>query len=192
MFNGNEGQMDYFLAVVCPLEWNEEQDAGRPFSEAIAERSELFPQYEPYIRAYRGRWIEMIRGDLSDTVKILAALRDDGLPLYALSNWSAETFPLVKSRFEFLGWFDEIIISGHVKMAKPDPAIFELLLQRINRKADQCLFIDDNERNILAADKLGFQTIHFTSADNLHAEMVDRKLTAPRSQKEIFKEDSVS
>lgn len=183
MFNGNEAEMDYFLTVVCPLEWNEEQDAGRPFAEAIAERSEMYPQYAPYIHAYHGRWIETIRGEMLDTVAVLAELRDGGYPLYALSNWSAETFPLVKSRFEFLSWFDEIVISGQVKMAKPETAIFEYLLQRISREAEDCLFIDDNERNILAATRFGFQTIHFSTADHLRSELRERSLISSGGDK---------
>lgn len=176
MFAGDEAEMDYFLTAVCPLEWNEQQDAGRLISEAVTERVALFPEYEPYIRAYYGRWIEMIGGAIMPTVDILAALRDKDFPLFALSNWSAETFPRVEKRYEFLSWFDDVIISGHEKMAKPDPAIYELTLRRVNRPAGQCLFIDDNKRNILVAEQLGFQTIHFTTPECLSAELHDRKL----------------
>jgi len=176
MFNGDEATMEYFLSVVCPLEWNEQMDAGRPFADAIEERIHLFPEYEPYIRAYYGRWIEMVQGEFSGTVKILSALRSTGYSLFALSNWSIETFPLVKERFDFLNWFEEIILSGEVKLAKPDPAIYELLLQRVNRPAEQCLFIDDNERNIAAAQKLGLQTIHFSTPERLYTELAERKI----------------
>ena len=176
MFNGDEAEVDYFLSVVCPLEWNEEQDAGRLLTAAMEERSQVFPDYAPYIQAYYTRWEEMIGGVFTGTVNILSAIRDNGYPLYALSNWSSETFPLVQSRFEFLNWFDELIISGQVKVAKPDPAIYKLLLDRIHRPPDQCLFIDDSERNILVADRLGFQTIHFSSPDLLLADLMDRKL----------------
>jgi 2-haloacid dehalogenase len=176
MFNGNERDMEYFLSVVCPLEWNEKIDAGRPFAEAVAVRSKEFPEYEPFIRAYHERWIEMVLGDFPQTVEILSALRDSGYPLCALSNWSAETYPLVKERFEFLDWFDDVIISGDVKMAKPDPAIFDLLIRRVNQPAGQCLFIDDNKRNILAAERAGLQTIHFSSAERLVSQLAERNI----------------
>jgi 2-haloacid dehalogenase len=167
MFNDNEIEMEYFLQVVCSQEWNRNQDAGYPFAKAIEERIELYPAYKPYIQAYHDRWIEMISGPIPGTVEILTTLRKAGYHLCALSNWSADTFPLVHERFEFLSWFDEVVISGSEKMIKPDPGIYKLLLSRINREAHQCLFIDDVEANILAASHLGFQTIHFTSPGGL-------------------------
>lgn len=186
MFNGNEQEMAYFLSVVCPLEWNEEIDAGRPFAEAVAQRSKEFPEYEAFIRAYHERWLEMVPGDFPHTVEILSALRDRGYPLFALSNWSAETYPLVKERFQFLDWFDEVIISGDVKMAKPDPAIYEVLLRRVDRPAGQCLFIDDNKRNILAADKVGLQTIHFSSPERLVSQLAERNIDLPKTETAIY------
>jgi len=182
MFEEDEAELDYFLTVVCSPEWNAKQDAGHSFSEAIAERIKIFPEYTPYIRAYYTRWEEMVKGEITSTVNILSALRDKGYHLYALSNWSAETYPLIYRRFEFLNWFDEVVISGQVKMAKPDPAIFKLLLRRINRQAQQCLFIDDSEQNILAASRLGFQTIHFSSSGRLYSDLCDRKLTIPSNE----------
>ena len=172
MFDGNEAEMAYFLSTVCPLEWNEEQDAGRSFAVAIEERSKLYPEYATYIEAYHGRWEEMIRGEISGTVEILSNLRGNGTPLYALSNWSAETYPLVEKRFQFLGWFDEVFISGHVGKAKPDPDFYQFMLDQLNKDAGECLFIDDNKRNILAAEQLGFQVIHFSSPDTLLSELI--------------------
>lgn len=176
MFNGDEAEMEYFLQVVCSQEWNRNQDAGYPFAKAIAERIERYPAYKPYIQAYHDRWIEMISGPIHGTVEILIKLRDAGHHLCALSNWSADTFPLVHERFEFLSWFDEVVISGSEKMIKPDPGIYKRLLSRINQEAQDCLFIDDVEDNILAAKRLGFQTIHFTSPECLAQELRDRKL----------------
>lgn len=176
MFNGAEKEMEYFLTVVCPPEWNDALDAGRPFAEAVEERSREFPQYEPYIRAFHERWEEMVQGEFTETVKILAALREKEYPLFALSNWSAETFPLVKNRFDFLSWFDDIIISGAVHLAKPDPAIFKVMLEKVNQPAEECLFIDDNERNVLAAQDLGIQTIHFFTPQGLERELAGRNI----------------
>ena len=103
----------------------------------------------------------------------------DMYPLFALSNWSAETFPLMVQRYEFLSWFQEMVISGREKVVKPDPAIYRLLLSRINFESHQCLFIDDSEPNILAARELGFQTIHFSSPEHLREELEDRGIFAP-------------
>ena len=175
MFDGDEAELNNFLTTVCPLEWNAKQDAGRSFAEAIAERVHLFPEYTPYIQAYFSRWQEMIGGEITGTVHVLSALRDKGYPLYALSNWSAETYPLVRKRFEFFNWFREVILSGEEKIAKPDPAIYNILLHRINREAQQCLFIDDSEQNILAAKQLGFQTILYSSTEALYSELIGRK-----------------
>lgn len=154
MFDGDEAKSDYFLTVICPSDWNAKLDAGYPFAQAIEERIELFPEYTPYIRAYSARWEEMIGGEIAETVKILAVLRDQEYPLFALSNWSAETYPLVYRRFEFLSWFEEVILSGDVKTAKPDPAIYEAALRRIHREAHECLFIDDSAQNVLAASRV--------------------------------------
>ncbi len=176
MFNGDEQEMAYFLSAVCPMDWNETMDAGKPFAQAVQERIDLFPQYEPYIRAYHGRWVEMVGGEIEETIPVLARVKERGYPLFALSNWSAETFALVKNRFQFLDWFDEVVISGEVGAAKPDRKIFDVFLQRVGRPANHCLFIDDNKRNIEAAQMLGFQTIHFTGAQKLHAQLLSSNL----------------
>lgn len=179
MFAGDETKVDYFLSVVCPNDWNVKQDEGRPFREAIAERVALFPEYEPYIQAYWSRWEEMIGGQIIGTLEILADLKDAGYHLCALSNWSAETYPRVYKHFEFLSWFDVVVLSGEEKVAKPDARIYEILLHRINREAQQCLFIDDSEPNIVAANNLGFQTIHFVFPEDLKTELVTRNLLSP-------------
>lgn len=176
LFNGNETKMDYFLTIVCSQEWNSKQDAGYPFSQAVADRIKLFPEYEPYIRAYFSRWEEMIKGEIKGTVKLLSNLRDNGYHLYALSNWSAETYPLIYKRFNFLSWFEEVVISGQVKMIKPNASIFNLLLNQINFSAQECLFIDDSDKNIETANRLGFQTIQFYSPDHLNLELCKRGL----------------
>lgn len=167
LFAGRDAERDHFLCVVCPPAWNAQQDAGRPFHKAIEERIQMYPEYAEQIEAYFSCWEEMISGEIKGSVDILAELRDLGYPLYALSNWAAETFDLVREQFEFLNWFDHMVISGKVGMVKPDPGIFEYLLQLIGRKAQDCLFIDDTEENIAAAQRLGFQTIHFKSSEQL-------------------------
>jgi 2-haloacid dehalogenase len=172
LFSGNEDAMERFLAEVCTPEWNHKQDAGRPFAEATEELLHKHPDLETPIRAWFGRYPEMLAGAIEPAVAALSELKKGGYPLFALSNWSAETFPYALERFEFLEWFKDIMISGAVKLAKPDPRIFELLLKRIERNAEECVYIDDTEINVTAARQLGFRAIHFQSADSLRDELV--------------------
>ncbi len=170
MFN-DEAAMEQFFADTNLLQWNARQDEGHPFAEAVAELSAQHPHYEPYIRAFHERWEEMMPGAIEATVEILAELKEQDYELYALSNWSAETYPFAFARFEFLRWFRAVVISGEVKVCKPDPRIYELILNKIGRPAHECVFIDDSRANIEAAVQLGFQAIHFQSSEQLRAEL---------------------
>jgi 2-haloacid dehalogenase len=171
LFGGDDDAMERFLAEICTSEWNRQQDAGRPFAEAVAELVERHPEHADLIRAYDERWEEMIAGPITASVDLLAALKTASYPVHALSNWSTEKFALVRPRYRFFDWFDEIVLSGEVKLIKPDPKIFALLLERIGRRAQQCVFIDDLDVNVAAARRLGFKAIHFESPHQLGAEL---------------------
>src|SRR4029077_12688123 len=134
--------MEVFLATVCTQEWNEHQDAGRSFSEAAALLSAQHPHHAELIEAYGARFDEMMRGPIEGTVTILKALHGRGVPLYALSNWSAETFPLAARRFDFLRLFRGTVISGEVGVIKPDPRIFRILLERHRIEPGEAVYID--------------------------------------------------
>jgi len=168
--------MEDFLAEISFMEWNAQQDKGRPFTEAVALLSKEFPHRAHLISAYHEHWEESLTGTIEGTVELLRALKEKGYPLYGLSNWAEETFSIVRHKFEFLNLFDEIILSGQVKLIKPDPEIYELCLQKIGKPADQCLFIDDSDVNILAAQKMGFDTVHFNSPEHLKTELEIRQL----------------
>jgi 2-haloacid dehalogenase len=172
LFAGDEAAMEHFLATVCTVDWNERQDAGRRFAEAEAELIARHPDKAALIRAWGARFDEMIPGALEDTVVVLAELKGRGTPLYALSNWSAETFPPQRQRFPFLAWFDGIVVSGEEAVIKPDPRIFKLLLNRYALAPEQAVFIDDNPDNAAAAHALGIHGIHFRSAETLRRELV--------------------
>ncbi len=173
----DEGEMKDFLATVCTSDWNEEQDAGRSLQEGTDLLVKQFPEHEANIRAFYSRWEEMLGDALEDTVAIFKELKESGkFKIYALTNWSAETFPVALARFEFLNWFDGIVVSGAEKMRKPTPEFYHILLNRYAIKPQDALFIDDNYRNILAAEKLGIKSIHFTSATDLHRELLNLKL----------------
>jgi 2-haloacid dehalogenase len=165
--------VDSFLEEIQFAEWNARQDAGRPFKEGVAELSKQFPQYAEHIQAYHTYWEESITEILFDTIEIAHKLRSAGWQLYLLSNFSTEMFPLMQKHYNFAQLFDDMIISGEHKIIKPDPAIYQLTLNRIKREAQECLFIDDSFPNIEAAQKLGFHTIQFKSPEQL-----DKDLTA--------------
>lgn len=178
LFPGDEAGMERFLATVCTPDWNETFDAGRPFREGIAELSREHPDEAARIAAYFDRWIEMVRGPIDPTVRLLERLAELGVPLYALTNWSAETFPLVRNdpAYGFFERFRDIVVSGELGVIKPDVAIFRALLDRVGRPAETCLFIDDAPRNVAAARRLGFLTHRFVEAASLEAELRARGL----------------
>ena len=163
--------VDHFLKEVDFFVWNEEQDRGRSFAEGNAELIARFPQYRELILAYDRRYLESLNGAIQPVVELLRRLKYLGYPLYGLSNWPAEKFALVRPRYAFFEWFNSLIISGEVRLLKPDKAIFELLLTRAGYPASECLFIDDHQSNITAARELGFQAIHFQSPQQLEADL---------------------
>ena len=172
VFEGDRKKMQTFFDEVCTFDWNENQDAGYSLAQATADRIALFPEQEELIKMYYGRWEEMLGGPIEATVALLKKLVDH--PKYrvvALSNWSAETFPIALKRFEFLHWFEGIVVSGTEKTRKPFPEIYQTTLSRYYLKAEESLFIDDNARNIAAAQALKIQTIHFLKPDQLATDL---------------------
>jgi 2-haloacid dehalogenase len=167
----DENQMERFLRETEFGAWNLEQDRGRPFAEGVAELSRRFPEYGSLIAAYHHRWTESIAGPISGTVEILRELKELGYPLFGLSNWSQETFHLVRDQYEFLDWFDLIILSGNEKICKPDPEIFRILVDRSGYAPGDCVFVDDSLINVASSQTLGFQGIQFHSAEALRREL---------------------
>ncbi len=171
-FNGDDAAIDRFMREIGFHEWNLQQDGGRSFDEGVAVLSKQFPQYAPLIRAYHERYADSITGPVAGTVEILRACKAAGYPLYGLSNWAQEKFTLIRPKYDFFDCFDDILISSTVNLVKPDPHIFEILLKRIARRAEECVYIDDSAANVAVADRLGFITIHFESPGQLAAELV--------------------
>lgn len=157
-----EEEIDWFFENICTMDWNEEQDAGRSLFEATNMKILEHPQWAEHIKAYYGRWEEMLGDAIEDTLKVLNDLR--GIPnlrLIALTNWSAETFPIALDKFEFLQWFEGIVVSGTENTRKPFPDIYQIVFDRYNVDPASALFIDDNLRNVQASESLGMQAIHF-------------------------------
>ena len=160
----NEEERRWFLSNICTLDWNEEQDAGRSLAEGTEFLVRRFPDHEASIRAYYGRWKEMLGGPIHETVEIFRQLKfGSGVKLYALTNWSAETFPVALELYEFLHWFDGRLVSGEEKIRKPAKGIYELLIERFGIEPSRAVYVDDNIRNVIPAKELGFHGIHFQS-----------------------------
>lgn len=167
LFDGDDAAMERFLAEVTTPEWNGEQDAGRTWAEAVEVLTREHPQHAKLIAAYADRWPETLGDAIQPTVDVLAELRRTGARLFALSNWSAETFPIARPRYPFLEWFEGIVISGEVRIAKPDPRLFRHLVERYSLDPATTVFIDDSAANVRAARELGMIGIRFEDAEAL-------------------------
>lgn len=171
LFGKDAAGMERFLAEVCTQAWNEKQDAGRSWEDAIAEATAAHPKDAALIKAYHERWEEMLGGPLADSVAVLDELRGSGIRLYALTNWSQHTFPFALARYPFLHWFEDIVVSGREGLIKPDPAIFKLLMSRFGIEANRSVFIDDTLKNVEAAAQLGYHAIQFRNALQLRRDL---------------------
>jgi 2-haloacid dehalogenase len=167
----SEEAIDEFFAETGLFEWNVQQDAGRPFAEAVGELSEQFPEYASLIAAFDERWWESVGGPIDESVTVLRTLRESGVRLYALTNWSAEKFPIARREFDFLSWFEGIVVSGEERLVKPDPAIYRVLFDRYDVDPADAVFIDDSKPNVDAAAGLGMAAVHFTGPDQLRTEL---------------------
>lgn len=178
LFVEDEPGMERFLDEVCTAAWNLELDAGKPFAEGVAELIAMYPEERERIEAYHSRWIEMISGPIDGTVEILEDLADQGVPLYAITNWSHETFEIVRRdpAYAFLDHFRDIYVSGLLRVTKPEPAIFLHALERIGREPAECLFVDDAAANVAGARAMGFAVHRFTTPEALAADLRGRGL----------------
>lgn len=168
----SEEEINEFLEKVCTPAWNEEQDGGRSLAEATEVLIKEFPEKQEYIKAYYNRWEEMLNGPIEGTLDLFKRLKESSsLRFYALTNWSSETFPVALQKYDFLSWFDGIVVSGHEKLRKPAPEFYQLLLTRYELKAQECVFIDDSLRNVEAARKVGIPSVHFQSPEQLATEL---------------------
>ncbi len=170
-----EEEMNYFLENVCRYDWNVLQDAGRSVSEATSLLQKEHPKFSEQISYYYGRWEEMLGGTIDENVKLIKPLKKR-YKLYGLTNWSAETLPIAMEKYSFFKDLDGIVVSGDERVIKPDPKIYEILLNRYSIDAESSLFIDDNADNIETANKMGFKTVHFTDKVNLEQLLKSEKI----------------
>lgn len=176
IFSSQE-EMEWFYTNICTPEWNDEQDAGGSLHEATEFLVNRFPAHEANIRAYYGRWEDMLGGPIDESVKIFHELKaKNRYRVFALTNWSAETFPRALELFDFLHWFDGRVVSGEEKTRKPFKAIYEILIKRYSINPSQALFVDDKIKNLEPASVLGFNTIHFKSPDQFREQLISLRI----------------
>ena len=170
-FNGDRIKMKWFFDNICTPSWNEQQDEGKLMKKATQERVKLFPEYKRLIEMFYGRWEEMLKEEISGTVKILENLKRNNYRLIALTNWSAETFPIAIKKYKFLKLFEGIVVSGEIKMLKPFKEIYDFTLKKYNLDPKECVFIDDRLENIQGAVRCGINGIQFESPEKLINEL---------------------
>lgn len=170
---GSREKAEWFLNNICLYSWNLQMDGGKPFAEGVAELQAEHPEWSEAITIYHTRWIEMMNGEIEGMVSVIRRLKMAGYGVYGLTNWSAETFPMVRDTYPVFQEFDGIVVSGEEHLLKPDAAIYKCLLERYALQAEESLFVDDNADNVAGARNVGMKAIQFTSAEELERELKD-------------------
>lgn len=168
---GDEERSQWFLDNICLYSWNLQMDGGKPFAEGVRELQAEHPEWTEAIGIYHTRWIEMMGGEVEGTADVLRALKRAGYGIYGLTNWSAETFPLIRDTYPVFGEFDGIVVSGEEHLLKPDAAIYRCLIDRYGLQPEESIFIDDNAANVEAARGVGMKALRFESARQLADEL---------------------
>lgn len=168
---GSREKAEWFLNNICLYSWNLQMDGGKPFAEGVAELQAEHPEWSEAIAIYHTRWIEMMNGEIEGMVSVVKRLKVAGYGVYGLTNWSAETFPMVRDTYPVFQEFDGIVVSGEEHLLKPDAAIYKCLLERYALQAEESLFVDDNADNVVGARNVGMKAIQFTSAEELEREL---------------------
>lgn len=171
-------ELDRFLGEVIPLSWHAQHDAGRPAADMVAERSAEFPEYAGLIADWFTRFNESIPGPVPGSPELVEQLHGAGIPLYAITNFGADTWAGFAPTFPLLEHFRDIVVSGREQLAKPDPAIYALAARRFGHAPEAMLFVDDSEPNVIAARSCGWHAHHFTDAEGLRADLRARGLLA--------------
>lgn len=164
---GDAKQSQWFLDNICLYSWNLQMDGGKPFAEGVKELQAEHPEWAEAIAIYHTRWVEMMGGEVAGTADVLRSAKAAGYKIYGLTNWSAETFPMIRDTYPVFQEFDGIVVSGEEHLLKPDAAIYRCLLERYALRAEESLFIDDNQDNVAAARAIGMEAVRFESAEQL-------------------------
>lgn len=164
---GSKEKTDWFVDNICTWDWNNQTDLGKSFAESVAEKVAEYPEWETEIRMYWERWEDMLNGEVPGMKEWICELKNAGYKVYGLSNWSHETFPMVKDKYEAFSMMDGIVMSGEELIAKPDLRIYKILLERYGLKAKECVFIDDRKENIIAGEQVGIRGIIFEDCEQV-------------------------
>ena len=165
-------EADYFVENICNSEWNAEMDGGKPFEQAVRERSAMFPKYAEALKLYQTNWMDTMGEEIPGMYDLIKSLKENGFPvIYGLTNWSAETFPTVQKTYRIFSLIDKIVVSGEVKQLKPNPEIFHTLLNKYKLKAEESLFIDDNIKNVEGAKAVGINAVLFRGVEKLREDL---------------------
>ena len=164
---GDAEQSQWFLDNICLYSWNLQMDGGKPFAEGVKELQAEHPEWSEAIAIYHTRWVEMMGGEVAGTADVLRSAKAAGYKIYGLTNWSAETFPMIRDTYPVFQEFDGIVVSGEEHLLKPDAAIYRCLLERYALRAEESLFIDDNRDNVAAARAIGMEAVRFENAEQL-------------------------
>lgn len=170
---GDEAKAWWFLRHVADMDFRQRIDAGESFDGCIREKQAQYPEYEQAIELYRSRWREMLTDEVPGMREVIVELRGNNYELYGLTNWSMETFPEARERFGILQMIDRYVVSGAEGQVKPDPRLFQVLLDRYGLKAEECTFVDDNPDNVAAAQGMGMKGIVFVGAEDLRKQLRD-------------------
>ncbi len=173
-----EEEMEYFLGNICTNEWNANQDCGHLMADATRERVAQFPEYKEAIEMFYSNWGTMLHSDIPETADFLRSAKEAGYGIYGLTNWSHETIHVAYERYPVFSEFDGIVVSGQEKLLKPDPRLYKVLLERYGLKAEECIFLDDNQANVDAANALGITAIRFTTIDEIRPQLADLGILA--------------
>lgn len=159
VFSGDEEKCRFFTDNICNREWFTRMDRGEDMDTCVAELQALHPEYADAVAMFRDRWFDMCHGDIPGMLEIIQDLKQKGYGVFGLTNWPAATFAEARRRFRTIGSIDNYVVSSSVHLAKPEPAIYQLLLSKYNLKAQECVFIDDRADNVNAAMALGMSGI---------------------------------
>jgi 2-haloacid dehalogenase len=170
----DEARMERFLATALAMDFVALTDIVADFSKAVAERAKAFPEFARELHLFDERWVETLGEPIEENVALLRRLKAAGRPVYAISNFATVKFAIARQMFDFLNEFDDAVISGHVGVMKPDPRIFEILFERVGRRPEELVFVDDSLKNIEAARALGMPAIHFRPDVDLRSELAAR------------------
>ena len=173
-FAGDEERMEWFLQNVCTYPWNIQMDGGKPFAEGVAELTALHPEWAEAIGVYHTRWAEMIGGEVEGTASLIKRLKAAGYRVFGLTNWSMETYPLIRDNYEVFSLFEGVVVSGEEHLLKPDEKIYRCLLERYSLEAAESVFLDDNADNVAGAEAVGMEAVRFVDAQQAEAELKSR------------------